>query len=112
MSEDTISAAISSIVGLEIGENRFSVRFKYSPNDELDAFVGILSGIWFSYEQPSAIFLFDESENEAASNFTWRTDWKTITEKFKSVIVFKSVEGDVMWIGKSSEIDFDDFLLD
>jgi hypothetical protein len=59
--------------------------------------------IWFAYEHISISFFI---ENKIEIDIK-RKSWDEITKSSKSYVLFKGVEEDVIWIGKSSELEFD-----
>lgn len=63
----------------------------------------ILPIIWFAYEHIAFCF-FTESRIEFDIK---RKPWYEITTRSKSYVLFKGVEEDVIWIGKSDELKFD-----
>ncbi|MEZ0006277.1 hypothetical protein ABH942_001640 [Flavobacterium sp. 28YEA47A] len=63
----------------------------------------ILPQLWFAYEHTAFCF-FMENEIEVDVK---RRPWHEITTNTKSYVLFKWVEEDVLWIGKSNELEFD-----
>jgi hypothetical protein len=59
--------------------------------------------IWFAYEHISFCFF---TENKIEIDIK-RKSWYEITKGSKSYVLFKGVEDDVIWIGKSNELEFD-----
>lgn len=63
----------------------------------------ILPMIWFAYEHVT-FSLFKESNIEFD---TYRKNWNEITSKQNSYVLFKGIEEDVLWIGKSEAQSFE-----
>lgn len=62
-----------------------------------------LPQLWFAYEHTAFCFFV---ENEIAADVK-RKSWSEITTNTKSYVLFKGIEEDVLWIGKSNELEFD-----
>lgn len=65
--------------------------------------LAFLPSIWFAYEHISVSFFV---ENNIEIDIK-RKSWDEITESSKSYVLFKGVEEDVIWIGKSNDLEFD-----
>lgn len=79
----------------------FEISFSSAnPNKSLFEFLPM---IWFAYEHVSFSFFI---ENEIEFD-TKRKSWEEITSRFKSYMLFKGAEEDVIWIGKSNDLKFD-----
>lgn len=83
--------------------NFLEVSFCYNGNKLSNDMRDILSDIWFSYEHRAFCF-FVNSEVEFDLN---RKPWYKITSGSDSFIMFKGVEEDVLWIGKSDSLAFE-----
>ena len=65
--------------------------------------IEILPQLWFAYEHTAFCFF---EENEIGINIK-RKPWSEITTNTKSYVLFKGMQEDVIWIGKSNELTFD-----
>ena len=111
INESSISSISPNIFEIEIDNNQFSIRFEYIPDEYIDPLIEIFMNIWFSYEQPTALFVVDHLESWRSTLFSWRSHWSEVTTRIKSFIFFKAIEDD-MWIGKSSALRFEDIIFD
>ena len=72
-----------------------------------DAFFEIIYKLWISYEQGAIIVLnIDWVIPEAKLKDIYNSSWANIADLYESFIFFKSIERDVLWIGKSNSLDF------
>jgi len=62
---------------------------------------------WTRYEQ--AIFLFSDDRDLIGDKKYLRKSWKDLVSLSDSFILFKGIEENVTWIGKSELINFPDF---
>lgn len=69
-------------------------------NSEL---ISILWRFWHAYEHVIICFLVDEINKIDIT----RNAWYEITEHYKSYVLFKGIEQDVIWVGKSDKLNFD-----
>jgi hypothetical protein len=109
ITDRTIASIGPNISELETSADGFSIQFNYGIDEDIDVFVQVFSNMWFAYEQPSAIFVCDDS---VMTQFPARLSWLQITERLDGFVVFKSVEDDVMWIGKSPTQSFETIILE
>lgn len=103
---------LNEFENLKIDEDWFSISFKYKVKNKNDNFIRAFLETWFVYEQPSFTFFvagqdFGSYEN---LNISRRMNWKEIIEISNCFIFFKGVEEDVIWIGKSTNLQFDEIL--
>jgi len=81
--------------------NNFEISFfSDGISEEL---IEILPQLWFAYEHTAFCFFV---ENEIQIDIK-RKPWSEITTNTKSYILYKGIEEDVLWIGKSNELKFD-----
>lgn len=71
-------------------------------------FVNLLSTIWFAFEQSSICFLSEKAIND---NGLKRKAWNEITSMMKSYVMFRGMEENVLWIGKSMDLEFNEQIL-
>ncbi|AQX02277.1 hypothetical protein [Elizabethkingia anophelis] len=65
--------------------------------------LNILPELWFAFEHINICFTNDKVIN---INDYYRKHWYEIANMVESYIVFKGVEEDVVWIGKSDNLEF------
>ena len=75
----------------------------FSDNRVSKELIEILPLIWFGYEHIAICFFI---RNEIQFDIK-RKPWYEITENQQSYVLFKGIEEDVIWIGKSKELTFD-----
>lgn len=108
LTKDSITAIGSNISNLALGSDKFSIQFDYVIDDQADAFIEVFSEIWFAYEQPKAIFIVSSIHQSTSNQFSRTSSWEEVTNSLSCYVTFKSIEDDVMWIGKSSDMSFDE----
>lgn len=86
---------------LKVSSDFFSLSFSHSSADVDDDVLILISDIWFQYEQPMFCFSLDSNVS-----FSRRGSWDEITKQWRSYVFFKGTQEDVLWIGKSSELEF------
>lgn len=67
-----------------------------------DALLSILSEIWFAYEHTAYCFFVDDKIEFNVK----RKAWYEITSRIDSFVMFRGIEEDVLWIGKSNGLEF------
>lgn len=80
-----------------------NIEISFSSANPDKSLFEFLPMIWFAYEHVSFSFFI---ENEIEFD-TKRKSWEEITSRFKSYMLFKGAEEDVIWIGKSNDLKFD-----
>ncbi|WP_207622466.1 hypothetical protein, partial [Niastella koreensis] len=66
--------------------------------------------IWETYEYPTLIFSKEiDPFLKIKPNKIINGSWKEVTLLSMSYILFKGIEDDVLWIGKSKDLEFPDF---
>jgi hypothetical protein len=102
-------------------EDFFSLSFAYGVLTNNDAFIDTFVRVWREYEQPYFCFYpsdvprsrYDEVLND--STLSWGEKADRLFELSPCFALYRSIEEDVLWIDKSSELSFknvvpDDFL--
>ena len=77
-------------------------RLSFQCNEITNELFYILAKIWFAYEHGSISFFPIEKINFEINQLAWY-DITTYTD---SIVMFKGVEEDVIWIGKSDKYEF------
>lgn len=90
---------------LNLPKDLFSVSFDYSVLEDNDDIVQLLAELWFDYEQP--FFSFFQSLLDKEKKIEPKMTWKDVTEMALCFVMFRSVEEDVVWVGKSKDITID-----
>ncbi|NQX86047.1 MAG: hypothetical protein HRT67_09100 [Flavobacteriaceae bacterium] len=69
-----------------------------------DKSLEIINELWTIYEQPS-LLIYNENEDDKKlarkEKSIFLIPWKEITSTLDSIILFRGIEEDVLWIGKS-----------
>ncbi|HFI4796666.1 TPA: hypothetical protein ACGQK4_002391 [Elizabethkingia anophelis] len=79
-------------------------EIRYSDNDfKNNEILDILPKLWFAYEH--LCFRFTNVKNNNINDY-YRKPWYEIANMVESYIVFKGIEEDVVWIGKSDNLEF------
>ncbi|OPB93807.1 hypothetical protein BAS10_12895 [Elizabethkingia meningoseptica] len=82
--------------------NTFEIR--YSDNDfKNNEILNILPKLWFAFEH--LCFRFTNVKNNNVNDY-YRRPWYEITNVVESYIVFKGIEEDIIWLGKSNNLEF------
>jgi len=87
---------------LAIDDNFFSISFMYKEKLVENDLLYILSEIWFAFEQ--GLFSFFTDKDVAIP--PKRSSWKKIVTHSSSFVMFKGVEEDVVWVGKSNDLEW------
>jgi hypothetical protein len=111
--EKSILRISSEFENSEIDEDWFSLSFKYYAKENNDSFIQIFSEIWFDYEQAVFSFFVTGQQMQLYKNLNidGRMSWKDITASSPSYVLCKGAEEDVLWIGKSVDLNFDGFIV-
>lgn len=96
---------------LKICHDFLELAFSYKKNEREILFVNFLAGMWFDYEQPSFVFFTNllEFEKNKTELLNKNLSWKEIVSLCSCYVIFKGVEENVIWLGKSSNINFPPF---
>jgi len=99
----------SDIQNLKIDSDCFAVSFDYIVKEENEEFIKLFVDLWFSYEQPTFSFFLLKQGQELFNSLIIgkRLSWQKVTEISTLYTLFKSVEEDVIWIGKSKNLGFE-----
>lgn len=109
----TISQIYSELRDLIIDENLFSISFKYYTKENNDEFINTFLEIWFEYEQPTFSF-FVIGQNIKTYNtleINRRMNIEQIASLSPCYILCRGIEEDVIWVGKSENLKFDDVIV-
>lgn len=90
---------------LLVEAHNFELSFLYNKKIIDCELTWFLSNIWFAFEQASYTFLVNENSEPLQS----RTSWVQITVEAPAYVMFKGAEENVVWIGKSLELDLVSF---
>jgi hypothetical protein len=93
---------------LYISDDLFEISFYVSKSNLSCDIIKLLTDIWFEYEQPFFILTSSEVSNADILNLinNRRTKWYHVTSCINAYVMYKEVEQDVVWIGKSSDLNF------
>jgi hypothetical protein len=108
-----ISQISSEVKDLIIGEDLFSISFKCFTKENNDDFINAFLEIWFEYEQPTFSFFVTGQNTETYKNLEIhrRMNVKQITSLSPCYVLCRGIEEDVMWIGKSDNLKFDNVIV-
>lgn len=99
---------ILGIKNLKISNDLFEVSFCFYETASIFELQDILVDLWFAYEQISILFFVEKSELSEywLKILNGNLSWNQITNMGTLFILFKGVEEDVAWIGKSRNLEF------
>lgn len=63
----------------------------------------LLTKVWSYFQHTSIYFIEEDIKEKEISNY----EWVYITKKYKSYVIYKDIEENVIWIGKSKNLKFD-----
>lgn len=96
----------SNICDLFIGPNYFELSFAIDKDKIVNEVFYVISELWFAFEHPCFCFFLEEKN----LLFNKRSTWYDTTEKTLSFVMFKDAEEDVVWVGKSRDLEWPEFL--
>lgn len=69
-------------------------------------FFNLFSTLWFSYEQPSFIFIKEKLKNDDLISLQSKESfsWQDFTQTVGSYVMYKGSREDVVWIGRSKNL--------
>jgi hypothetical protein len=94
---------------LAVAPDLFEISFQFDENVEEQKILSILVDLWFAFQHSVYYFLLNKddlglySEKLLKEHFSW----KEVTELLDTFVMFRGVEDDVAWIGKSNSLDFE-----
>ena len=95
-----ISKNIDKISNLLHSNNFNEVSFECDTLD--DTLDKLIKKMWFAYEQMILVFFSDNKEKFDGN----KVSWEKVTLENNCFAMFKGMEEDVIWIGKSSNLTF------
>lgn len=78
-------------------------KIKIKGEDMNSELISILWKFWFTYEHVIVCFFIDDKNIVNLE----KKAWYDITEYYKSFVLFKGIEENVVWIGKSDDLSFE-----
>jgi hypothetical protein len=108
-----------AIIGIRMGVEKlikeddwFSFAFLYHKKEDNDEFTDVCLKIWFEYESPGFIFLVDLEEDRILNKIIEDKfmPWDQMAKLTPCYILFKSIEDDVVWIGRSTDLEIEKIL--
>lgn len=105
LKKEGVSLGISS---LKVDSNLFEISFKFDAAKSKEELLSVLVELWYSFEQPAYWFFTNEEalENNIEALLNNNLTWKEVVTLSNSYVMFKGIEEDVVWIGKSEELEF------
>jgi hypothetical protein len=109
----SLSQIPAELEDLRIDKDLFSLSFNYYSKENNDKFIEVFLEIWFEYEQPAFAFFITGQESNVYRNLALhrRMSWKEITDLSPCFVLFRGTEENVMWIGKSNNLDFGEAMM-
>jgi hypothetical protein len=93
------------ISDLDMTDSPFRISFTYPIKENNDQFITLLVDLWFEYEQP--FFCFFQTALGQKRIIEPTMSWNDLAASEPCIAMFRSVEQDVVWIGKGDDIDFE-----
>jgi hypothetical protein len=100
-----INDIAGQIENLELADDLFSLSFDYVAREQNDQVLKLLLELWFDYEQP--FFCFFQAASNEKRKIEPKMTWKEVIALEPCLVMFKSAEENVIWIGKSETLDID-----
>lgn len=93
-------------VSVKVADLDDGISFWWNSKNKLDEnlLFDLLIDLWIEYEQ--IFILFSNEKNDINKRVLSNLSWDIICSEMNSFIMFKSVEDNVIWIGKSSQLNF------
>lgn len=96
------------IINLKVDPILFEISFNFNSSKSKEELLPILVDLWYSFQQPVYYFFTDEKELECHNEVLLSNNlsWKEVVDLSNSYVMFKGAEEDVIWLGKSEELEF------
>lgn len=91
------------IIGNQISNCNFNEEICFFIRKDSNNLLNFLTKIWFSFEHIS----FCYTDQDFINFDLKRKSWSEIVKNIESFVVFKGIEDDVVWIGKSEKLSFE-----
>lgn len=101
----------SSIKNIQTKRQYNFMSFYMDFSEEVtNVFFDIFSKLWFSYEQPSFIFIKEELKREDLISLQSKElfSWQDFTQTVDSYVFYKGSREDVIWMGRSKNLNIPD----
>lgn len=97
------------ITNLKVESNLFEISFNFNHCKSKDELLSVLVELWYCFQQPAYYFFTDEEALGNNNEIILKNNlsWKEVIDLSNSYVMFKGAEEDVIWIGKSDELEFD-----
>ena len=101
--------SVNSIANsMKVAKDFFEITFTCKKDDINNDLLWQLSALWICFQHVSFVMTL----KKGSFNFRNRLAWDQITAVTPSFVLFKGVEEDVVWIGKSDGLSFPDTFSD
>jgi len=99
---------ILGIRNLKIESNLFEISFDFNETEVKEDLLFILVDLWYCFQQPVYYFFLNEENSKLnyKNILNKNLSWKETVELSNSFVMFKGAEEDVVWIGKSDNLEF------
>lgn len=101
-----------SSCNMDVSDDEFSFFFECYEKISSPEILHLLLLAWFEYEHLVILFRIRNEmwsvESESIPRFGDRERWNSIIQNVVGYVLFRGAEDDVVWIGKSSKLEFPD----
>ena len=102
-----INALKDSLFELKISDDFFNISFNVMQPNLSDSILQLIVDLWFDFEQPLFVIAKDEKPPKVLKLLRNKfIKWNDITETIQAYTIYRGAEEDVVWIGKSEELEF------
>ena len=103
-----INALRGELFELKISDDFFEISFHVIQSNMSDNILELIVELWFEFEQPLFVIAIDEEPAKVLRIINNRfIKWNDITETIEAYTIYRGAEEDVVWIGKSDELEFE-----
>jgi hypothetical protein len=97
------------IKNLKVDSNLFEISFNFNTAKPKQELLPLIVDLWYCFQQPVYYFFTNEDSLEYNNEILLNNNfsWKEVVDLSSSYVMFKGAEEDVIWIGKSDELDFE-----
>lgn len=106
LKKEGVSLGVKS---LKVDSNLFEISFNFNAAKSKEELLPLIVDLWYCFQQPVYYFFTNEERLEYYNEILLNNNlsWKEVVDLSNSYVMFKGAEEDVIWIGKSDELEFD-----
>ncbi|GGZ24767.1 hypothetical protein GCM10007049_16460 [Echinicola pacifica] len=106
LKKEGVSLGVKS---LKVDSNLFEISFNFNAAKSKEELLPLIVDLWYCFQQPVYYFFTNEERLEYNNEILLNNNlsWKEVVDLSNSYVMFKGAEEDVIWIGKSDELEFD-----